>query len=89
MQHTYMSKKKKKKIEENERRMSQHLKRALSGELTRFLKTRQIPCAKGGVPSNVAPRIKSYMCVNITGKQAEFKRGCVRKKKIQVGILQI
>lgn len=64
------------------------MKRALSGELTRFLK--QIPCAKGGVPSNVAPRIKSYMCVNITGKQAEFKRGCVRKKKkIQVGILQI
>lgn len=38
----------------SERSMSQHLKTALKGELTRFLITRQIPCAIGGALSNVA-----------------------------------
>lgn len=47
---------KKIKPEENER-MSQHLKRALKGEQTRFLITRQSPCAKSGALSNVACRL--------------------------------
>lgn len=52
MLRNFMSKKI--KMGRSERSMSQHLKTALKGELTRFVITRQIPCAIGGALSNVA-----------------------------------
>lgn len=59
---------------------------ALKGELTRFLITRQIQCAIGGAVSNDARCIMFYVCVNITGKQAEFKLGRFGEKENMFGV---